>query len=183
MAARASRARRRPCAERAALHCGVSEQSAAAGDREQPSREARGARREATADSTSSMLCGGRRTGIHHRVPGASTFYSSDPNLRSARFVFQASGCVLYSAMPAVALQNRHASLCSHALVWRQNLEACMVKLTGTSREEYIGSIVPALKLGGSPVLSSRPFWLARVPQHEMNFCVDTCSGMSSGTP
>ncbi|XP_066337018.1 uncharacterized protein [Miscanthus floridulus] len=164
MAARASRARRRPCAERAALHCGVSEQSAAAGDREQPSREARGARREATADSTSSMLCGGRRTGIHHRVPGASTFYSSDPNLRSARFVFQASGCVLYSAMPAVALQNR-------------------VKLTGTSREEYIGSIVPALKLGGSPVLSSRPFWLARVPQHEMNFCVDTCSGMSSGTP
>ena len=38
-----------------------------------------------------------------------------------------------------------------------------MVKLTGTSREEYAGSTTPALKLGGSTAPLSRPFRLARV--------------------
>ena len=38
------------------------------------------------------------------------------------------------------------------------------------SREECAGSIIPALKLGGSPTPSSRPFRLARVPQHGMKF-------------
>ena len=34
-----------------------------------------------------------------------------------------------------------------------------MVKLTGTSREEYAGSIIPALKPDESPAPSSRPFY------------------------
>ena len=36
-----------------------------------------------------------------------------------------------------------------------------MVKLTSTSWEEYAGSIIPALKPGGSSAPSSRPFRLA----------------------
>ena len=36
--------------------------------------------------------------------------------------------------------------------------------MTGMSREECVGLTIPALKLGGSPAPSSRPFWLARVP-------------------
>ena len=36
--------------------------------------------------------------------------------------------------------------------------------MTGTSREEYAGPIIPALKLGGSPAPSSKPFRPARVP-------------------
>ena len=39
-----------------------------------------------------------------------------------------------------------------------------MVKLTGTSWEKYAESTILVLKLGGSPALSSGPFWLARVP-------------------
>ena len=37
----------------------------------------------------------------------------------------------------------------------------CRVKLTGTPREEYIGSVIPALKPSGSPAPSSRSFRLA----------------------
>jgi len=47
----------------------ASEQSAAVGGREQPSREARGASREAMVGTTSSTLCGYGRVGIHRRAP------------------------------------------------------------------------------------------------------------------
>ena len=50
----------------------------------------------------------------------------------------------------------------------------CRVKLTGTSREDYARSTIPALKLGGSTP-SSGPFWLAAcVLGTGRKFCVDT---------
>ena len=48
------------------------------------------------------------------------------------------------------------------------------VKLTGTSREKCAGSTIPALKLGGSTALSSRPFRFAVcVLDTGRKFCVD----------
>ena len=51
------------------------------------------------------------------------------------------------------------------------------------SWEEYAGSTIPALKPGGSPAPSSKPFRLARVPGTiDTFFHADTCSSMPSGT-
>ena len=51
-----------------------------------------------------------------------------------------------------------------------------MVKLTGTSQEEYVGSTTPALNPGGSTAPSSRPFRLAVcVLDMGRKFYVDTC--------
>ena len=46
--------------------------------------------------------------------------------------------------------------------------------MTGTSWEECVGSTIPALKLGGSPAPSSRPFQLARVPSARDEISVST---------
>ena len=50
------------------------------------------------------------------------------------------------------------------------------VKLTGMSREECVGSTIPALKLGRSPAPSSRPFRLSCVPSaRDQNLCRHIC--------
>ena len=50
------------------------------------------------------------------------------------------------------------------------------VKLTGTSREEYAGSIIPALKSDGSPAPSSRPSGLLVCPARLTRFLANSCA-------
>ena len=78
--------------------------------------------------------------------------------------------CCFY--FPSIsALRAAHSELSGNTGMFRLKLLIsffllinCRVKSTSTSREECVGSTIPALKLDGSPAPSSGPFQLARVP-------------------